>query len=982
MSYLVNPTVVQQITIGGRNVTDNLTNWTASDSSANRQGCIITTGTVQLSTNPGSSLEDYDRNMFVRGDAVYLTMKGPYGVYTHPRGLLYVMTSAYNPETETIDITTGCRLAMYALNDDAEPLLSIVPIKLDPAQETFQACCAAFSANGQYVYQDNWGLVRVYNFWGSNASSWTSILGTTTTTVSPLAGGDAIPQSIKLSYQVPKDELSEDDKGKVEIVESESYYFINYPVVNYVRSPEDATEDNPDGDLDNIDNVDNPPVPPPAGGSDCGNTPDEPEELEEDESCTDGYELKQQPIYVPAKRRDRTTSTYDGPGGQLSLSHQEVFAPEFEANSQYFADKFTFCRASWGSRCNPNGSCPYEGLGLIKVGETFTYNYYGTGNELVTQVVEAWATRLSAATPSDWRSGIDRGVPQNFDNSFNTANQSLFRQSRVETSYERSKNVNIQTAITQVSMTSRGTGISVPGSIDAVNGITTKTIRRSTTISTLEVSPDIVNSPTTATEEKETLIGLATESYVNGFDDYVIETQLPIPIFFEEGDNLAVVEAMTEALVNTYGRYLYNFIRGDAFGLQIGESMVNGIQNYRPGMAFRYVDNSKNEIVVMKMDATVWGADLSSSGFVTNGMWSGFSNGTATVPNNLYGNATPSMDIPTGGGGGGGGGSTVIFPPTSPPPTDPDGNANQTGDTWQPDPSDPTILYVWDGTQWVLVPPIVDPDTPAAQPPTDLEVGDVWQNASGTLYIWDGTQWVESTNAGTGVVPPTTRPNGSPLQVGDTWVDDEGATYVWDGSDWDERAPIVDSTPPTDRPGDELEVGDTWIDGNGDIYIWDGTDWQSSGTNTPPNTPPSTRPDGSPLRVNDVWQNADGELYVWDGSTWVLDETSTPIGEPPPPVDPDVEGETVIDTGDIIEYIDVHWMFRLVAETPAENGIVPPPAEDTEFNIWRTMTTYVSGMIVGSGDLLSTEANGSIPFEYNGVLVIRGATVIDGDVFS
>ncbi len=982
MSYIVNPTVVQSLTIGGKDVTDNLVSWTASDSSANRNGCVITTGAIVLTANPGTSIEDYDRNMFVRGNAVRLTMTGPNGSFTHPRGLLYVMTSAYNPETESIDITTGCKLAMYALNDDASALLGMVPLKLDPAQETFQACCAAFSANGQYVYQNNGGSLRVYNFWGSSSSQFTSILGTTTTAVQPLAGGDAIPQSIKLSYQVPEDGTSEDERGKVEITETESYYFILYPVVNYKRIPKDADEGSPDGNLDNIGDVENSPTEPPAGGSNCGNTPPEPEELEEsdDESCTDGYELKQQPIYVPARRRDITTSTYDGPGAQLSMSHQQVFAPEFEANSQYFADKFAFCRATWASRCNPNGSCRYAGLGLIKVGETFTYNYYGAGNELVKQIVDTYATRLSAAKPNDWRSGVDRGIPQGFKNSFNTANQSLFLATRVETDYARSENKNVQIATTYTTMTSRGTGISVPGSIDAMSGIVTKTIRRSTTISTLEVSPDIINSPTTSTEEKETIIGLGTSQYVNGFNDYVIETQLPVPIFFEEGDDLARVAAMTEALVRVYGSYLKKFIKGDAFGLQIGESMVRGIESYRPGYSFRYVDNSKGEIVAMKMDATVWGADLTSSGFVTNGMWSGFSNGTATVPNNLYGNATPSLDLPTNGGGSGGG--TIIYPPITPPTTDPGGSGNQVGDTWQPDPNDPTELYVWDGTQWVLVPPIVDPNPPVVQPPADLEVGDVWQDDDGTLYIWDGTNWVESTNTGTGVVPPTTRPDGSLLQVGDTWVDDDGVTHVWDGDDWEERTPIVDTNPPTDTPGNELEVGDTWIDNNGDIYIWDGTTWQPAGTNTPPNTPPTTRPDGSPLQPNDVWQNADGELYVWDGSTWVLDEDSTPIGEPPPPVDPDVEGETGIDQGDIVEYIDVHWMFYLVAETPSENGIVPPPAQDLEINVWRTMTTYVSGMIVGSGDLLSTEADGRIPIEYNGILVIQGANVVDVDVFS
>ena len=87
MSYLSNNSRVSSITIGGTDYTSNLVSWTASDASANKQGCITTPGQVVLGTKPGGVLiEDYDRNNFRRGDQVVLTMTEPGGSdYRHPR---------------------------------------------------------------------------------------------------------------------------------------------------------------------------------------------------------------------------------------------------------------------------------------------------------------------------------------------------------------------------------------------------------------------------------------------------------------------------------------------------------------------------------------------------------------------------------------------------------------------------------------------------------------------------------------------------------------------------------------------------------------------------------------------------------------------------------------------------------------------------------------------------------------------------------
>ncbi len=87
-------------------------------------------------------------------------------------------------------------------------------------------------------------------------------------------------------------------------------------------------------------------------------------------SCTFGYGLVESPLFVPAYRRDKTITTYDAPGAQVSSSLQEVYGPAVELNEQYYADKMAYCRAIWATECNPNGSCPQEGLDEVLLGRT------------------------------------------------------------------------------------------------------------------------------------------------------------------------------------------------------------------------------------------------------------------------------------------------------------------------------------------------------------------------------------------------------------------------------------------------------------------------------------------------------------------------------------------------------------------------------------------------------------------------------------
>jgi hypothetical protein len=245
MSYLSTGTRIKNLYIKGVDYSSSLISWEVSDDSAFNNGCIKTNGDLVLGTRPGGPpIEDYDRNLFKRGAVVTLDMTAPDGsVYRHPRGYLYIITTVYDVESETLSIELGCKLTLMSLTDEIDDLISIVPIQLDIAQTTFANCSAAFASAGQYVYQDNTGALQTGVFYDGDGQSsvaageWVSILGVTAVSVDPLAGAGAIPDEIKLSYQVPSDGIPGDDRGKIDTVTTESYYFLKYPASIFARQP-------------------------------------------------------------------------------------------------------------------------------------------------------------------------------------------------------------------------------------------------------------------------------------------------------------------------------------------------------------------------------------------------------------------------------------------------------------------------------------------------------------------------------------------------------------------------------------------------------------------------------------------------------------------------------------------------------------------------------------------------------------------------
>jgi hypothetical protein len=653
MGYLNNNTRVSSITINGVNQTNYLVQFTCSDASANKNGLISTVGQVRLAGYGESpSMEDYDRDNFRRGQQVIIEITLPSGsTARHPRGLLYVLSTSYEPEADELVVEVGCRLALAALTEDVSEILPLAPVPLDPAQQTYQNVSASFVAAGKCLFQDNQGnLVEDYFFGTDSTSSvepgeWVSVYGVTAQTAQPLAGTSPIPDQIKLSYQVPSDALTSDQSGKIEITETESRYFLNYPATMFIRKP--ITPDEPESTPPW-----QPPDPqplPPVGGGGCGNAPDIPQTQipgsgpspsptpggGEIDSCSEGYETKQQTTYVPAYRKETQRTEYTGPGGQVGRVYSEVRGPAYEVNGQYYADKIAYCRASRGTACNPNGGCNMDGLGNILQGYSEQINYYGSANELIKTVTDTYESTLAGAIPSDYRSGEVDGEGTTWRE---LSTSTMYRVSRVEVVYNYGTNQTVQDTYTWTSSTSRGSGIRA-ASIDALSGIKTSQRRISTTITANPVSPDIVNTVTTSTTERSTKI-LLNNQYVTPpgvAGPYVLKEQVPVPVLFEN-------ETEISAIVDSYSSYLTRFVRGDAYGVSLTEGLREDIvSNWRPGMPFRYHDPRSGRTLAMRMDACVWGLDAENAIVATNGIWGGYSNGTVTMPDNLVGNSRPDM---------------------------------------------------------------------------------------------------------------------------------------------------------------------------------------------------------------------------------------------------------------------------------------------------------------------------------------------------
>lgn len=357
-------------------------------------------------------------------------------------------------------------------------------------------------------------------------------------------------------------------------------------------------------------------------------------------SCSDKYETKNQPLYVAARRTETSRTEYNGPAAQVSFTKREAYGPELEANSQYWADLYSFCVNANGTDCLPNGNCKLVGLDQMRLNRSETLSLYGTANELVKTISNEYRSVLSAAQPSDWRSGMANGVPQSFTE-IGTSKEYLHSITTTEYAQEEDGS-NVQTTTTQTSIASRGSGIMNGNTsrLDARKGIETKTVRRTATTLVDADRPDTANAATTPTEDVSKTYRLSVGGGYEGnmFGPYIMKESVPVPLIAELVEGQEDNEAEALELANDYAANLIKHVKGDSRGLSVQELLRKDVaQDWKPNKPFRYWDGSKGFLGQFMMNATTWGVSPEACVFDTQGIWLSDMTGSVIVHDNVVG---------------------------------------------------------------------------------------------------------------------------------------------------------------------------------------------------------------------------------------------------------------------------------------------------------------------------------------------------------
>ena len=98
---------------------------------------------------------------------------------------------------------------------------------------------------------------------------------------------------------------------------------------------------------------------------------------------------------------------------------------------------------------------------------------------------------------------------------------------------------------------------------------------------------------------------------------------------------------------------------------------------------------------------------------------------------------------------------------------------------------------------------------------------------------------------------------------------------------------------------------------------------------------------------------------------------------------PAVEDEVNVSPGARGWVVDINIYTETPVVTYGNNeGVLPPLPTDTNSSAQSTFMCYVRGILTEPGSLASVDGTGGIPISLNGSLLLSGATVVDGDLFS
>lgn len=637
MTWLVNKTRGLRVFINSVNYSNNVLQINLSDESVTGAGILPTSGSIVLGQIPGgTSIEDYDKNFFLRGRVVTIDVEEADGSYTrHPRGYLYIVDCSYSPEDRQLTLDVGCKLYLASLSDNVTDLIGQTTFTIPADQQDFTSLNNAIQAEGMFLWQDNQGVIQKDNFYdgdglGTNraAGEWVSILGETALSVEPLGQGAIIPDEIELTYQ--RQLTNEEVEDKTDQTETYSDYFLVYPATVWNRRrPEDG--------LDGVTGIGNSSQRPTGRTSDiCGDSPVEPPGSGGTETCSQGYTSEPSKVVSAVTSYEISTSYYNGPGGQLSTAENRKYGPAVELNSQYYADLYAFCVWGYGSACNPSGNCPLTGLAQVLQNYATRVYEYGPAGELVRTTLDEYMNKLNCAIPSDYRSGTRTVNGMLEFSAFTTIpTDQFFLARRTITEFEYFDNASIQyeRVWTSPCGSNASPGINA-GCIEATCGVQTSQRRISRSTSSSPQTPDRVGDGTFTETISYTISDLR---YPTGYITPPNEST-PIIAKLQVPYALTGTVAQAETAANNLLNYLRQLREGDARGLRISEALRGDIiTNWRPGMPFRYVDLAANKILALRMNACSWAMDQDECLVSTDGIYVGLSNGTLGAGSNIEG---------------------------------------------------------------------------------------------------------------------------------------------------------------------------------------------------------------------------------------------------------------------------------------------------------------------------------------------------------